>query len=348
MSRFRTLPRIMVGVVCAIAIGTVASIARDVPSSGGQMTDAADAFLASLSPELRARAAFDFDDPHRTGWFFTPRQDKDRKNTRKGVPFEELNEEQKQKALALLKTGTSAKGYEQATTIMSLEGILRDAEKKGAMVRNPDWYFVSIFGKPSKTGKWGWRIEGHHLAMSFTVSAGEVESPTPYFFGANPATVKNGPRSGLRPIPEVEDLAQALVKSLSDEQKKVAHKGDKPFPEIAENTPAAQLGAPVGIAAAKLTDGQRETLDKLLMAYLNRMPTDVASVEAKAVKDAGPDKIHFAYTGEAAPGKGYTYQIQGPTFVAQFLNVQADGFGNPNNHIHSVWRRLPADFGLRK
>jgi hypothetical protein len=26
--------------------------------------------------------------------------------------------------------------------------------------------------------------------------------------------------------------------------------------------------------------------------------------------------------------------------------MQADGSGNPANHIHSVWRRLPADFGL--
>ena len=66
----------------------------------------------------------------------------------------------------------------------------------------------------------------------------------------------------------------------------------------------------------------------------------------KAAKDAGIEKVHFAYSGEAEPGKPYTYQIQGPTFVAQFLNVQPDGSGNPNNHIHSVWRRLPSDFGL--
>jgi Protein of unknown function (DUF3500) len=309
------------------------------------MADAAEQFLDSLSPELKKKAAFDFDDPHRTGWFFTPQQDKDRNPTRKGLRFEELNEEQRKKVLAILRAGTSAHGFEQATTIMSLEEILRDVEKKGAMVRNPNWYFISVFGTPSKTGKWGWRIEGHHLSVSFTMDRGKVESPTPFFFGANPATVKVGPKAGQRAIPEVEDLARELIKSLDADQNKVALR-EKHFPEIGENTPAAKLGEPLGLPAAKLSDQQRDVLVKLLEAYANRMPASVAATELKAVKDAGIEKVHFAYSGEPEPGKGYTYQIQGPTFVVQFLNVQADGSGNANNHIHSAWRKLPMDFGL--
>jgi Protein of unknown function (DUF3500) len=347
MNRPTTLVRLAVGFVCVTGLAAVALVAREDRPAGDQMTETADQFLDSLSPELRKKASFDFDDPHRTAWFFTPQQDKDRNPTRKGLRFEEMNEEQKKKVLALLKTGTSAKGYEQATTIMSLEGILRDVEKKGAMVRNPDWYFVSIFGKPSKTGKWGWRIEGHHLSVSFTLDRGQIESPTPFFFGANPATVKNGPRSGLRALPEVEDLARELIKSLDADQAKVGLQ-PKQFPEIGENTPAAKIGDPVGLAAAKMTDKQRDTLSKLLAAYTDRMPPNVGAAEMKAVKDASIEKVYFAYAGDTEPGKGYTYQIQGPTFVAQFLNIQADGSGNPNNHIHSAWRRLPADFGLNK
>ena len=158
----------------------------------------------SRRPPAELRKANSFDDPHRTAWFL-PRS-RTRTATRPAGLRSELNEEQKKKVLALLKTGTSATGYEQATTIMSLEEILRDTEKKGTMVRNPNWYYVSIFGKPSKTGRWGWRIEGHHLSVSFTVDRGQIESPTPFFFGANPATVKAGPRTGPD-APEVEDLA---------------------------------------------------------------------------------------------------------------------------------------------
>jgi hypothetical protein len=347
MNRPTTLVKLAVGFLCIAGLAAVALIAREERPAGDQMTEAADQFLESLSADQRKKASFEFDDPHRTAWFFTPQQDKDRNSTRKGLRFEELNEEQKKKALALLKTGTSTHGYEQATTIMSLEEILRDVEKKGTMVRNPGWYFVSVFGKPSKTGKWGWRIEGHHLSVSFTLDRGQIESPTPYFFGANPAVVKNGPRAGLRTLPEVEDAARELIKSLDAEQEKVVHQA-KQFPEIAENTPAAKIGEPVGLAAARMTDKQRDTLVKLLTAYTDRMPPNVGATEMKAAKDAGIEKIYFAYGGDPEPGKPYTYQVQGPTFVAQFLNVQADSSGNAANHIHSVWRRLPADFGLNK
>lgn len=347
MNRPTTFLRLVAGLVCLAGFAAVGLIGREERPPAEKMAEAADQFLDSLTPELRKKAAYEFDDPHRTAWFFTPQQDGDRNPTRKGLRFEEMNDDQKKKALALVKTGTSARGYEQATTIMSLEGILREAEKKGKMVRNPDWYFVSVFGKPAKTGKWGWRVEGHHLSVSFTLDRGQVESPTPYFFGANPATVKNGPRAGLRTLPEVEDLARELIKSFDAGQVTAARR-DNHFPEIAENTPAARIAEPVGLAGAGMTDKQRATLLKLVEAYTNRMPPNVGAAELKAVKDAGLEKVHFAFSGEAAPGKPYTYQVQGPTFVAQFLNIQNDGSGNPNNHIHSVWRRLPADFGLNK
>jgi len=337
----------LAGVLCCItAVATVALVAREERPAGDQMVDAADGFLGSLSPELKAKASFEFDDPHRVGWFFTPQQSKDRKPTRKGVRFEELNADQKKSALALLRTGTSAKGYEQATTIMSLEEILKDVEgTKGAMVRNPNWYFISVFGKPSKTGKWGWRFEGHHMSVSFTLDKGQVDSPTPFMFGANPATVKGGPKDGLRTLPEAEIPAKELIESLDADQKKLAFQ-EKHLPEIAENTPTAKLGKPIGIPAGKFNDKQRAILMKLLEGYANRMPANVAAKELKAVRDAGIDKVHFAYSGTLEAGKGYTYQAQGPSFVVQFLNVQADGSGNPANHIHSAWRRLPSDFGL--
>jgi hypothetical protein len=75
----------------------------------------------------------------------------------------------------------------------------------------------------------------------------------------------------------------------------------------------------------------------------------VAAAELKKVEQAGFDKIHFGYCIEAdKPGKPYTYRVHGPTFVVEFLNVQADSARNPANHIHSAWRQLPADFGLEK
>jgi hypothetical protein len=229
---------------------------------------------------------------------------------------------------------------------MSLESILAELEKKGAMVRNPNWYFVSVFGEPSNTGKWGWRIEGHHLSVNVTLDKGEVVSATPVVFGANPADVRDGPRKGLQTLGEIESLAKDLITSFDAEQNKVA-KQAKQFPEIREGFPNAGVGAAVGIWPDKLTDEQKQMLRKLTEAYANRLPADVARAEIQRVRDAGVDKIHFAYCiEENKPGKPYTYRIQGPTFVVEFLNVQADSAGNPANHIHSGWRRLPSDFGV--
>jgi hypothetical protein len=333
------------------AVGGLAAIglvSQDAAPVGTHMSDAADKFIASLTEDQKKKLFFDFDDKHRVEWFFTPQQNNTTMTaTRKGLRFEELSDEQRKLALELLKTGTSKSGYNQATTIMSLETILKETEPKkdGGMIRNPNWYFVSIFGKPSKTGKWGWRFEGHHLSVNFTLDRGQLTSETPFFFGANPAEVKAGAKKGQRTLPEIEDLARELINSLDADQKKTALR-DKQFPEIGEKLVAAKPGEPVGIVGGKLSDKQKETLLKLIQAYTDRMPNAIGSAELAAVKQAGLDNVHFAYAGDPTPGKPYTYRVHGASFVVEFLNIQADGSGNPANHIHSVWRHLPSDFGL--
>ncbi len=325
----------------------VALVGRSAPDgTGARMKAAADAYLASLTPELKKKGTFGFDDEHRTKWFFTPQQDKEKKFTRKGVRLEEMTADQKKAAMNLLKSGLSAKGYEQATTIVGLENMLKELEgPKGAMVRNDGWYFVSVFGEPSNTGKWGWRFEGHHLSVNYTLDKGDVIAGAPILFGSNPAEVKEGPKKGLRPLPDIEDHVRALIKSLTAEQDKVA-KQTKHFAEIKEGQPKADVGAPVGITADKLTAEQKATLAKLLQAYADRMPEDLAAADMKKVKATPDAKLYFAYSGSATPGEGYTYRVQAPEFVVEFLNIQADSAKNPANHIHSTWRRLPSDFGL--
>ncbi len=323
-------------------------VAQSAKPTGAKMADAAKAFLSSLPADKKSEASFAFDDASRLKWYFTPQQNKEKQPLRKGLRMEHMSGEQKEAALGLLKTGLSVKGFEQATTIMSLEGLLNELEGKGgAITRNPSWYFVSIYGTPSSTGKWGWRIEGHHLSVNFTVDKGEVVAVSPIVLAANPAIVKGGPRNGLRTLPEIEITAKELIASLNQEQAKVARQA-KQLPEIREGFADAGVGDPIGIAAGKLTDDQKKMLWKVVEAYANRLPADLATLELRRVKDAGPDKIHFAYCiEENKPGKPYTYRVHGPSFVVEFLNVQGDSAKNPANHIHSGWRALPSDFALK-
>lgn len=340
------LKRTLLGLAMTALLASAAFVAREAETPGQRMVGAAEAFLGGLDAGQAKQVAFAFDDDERFRWFFTPQQ-KAGKSTRKGLPLADMSEKQQTLARALLRAGTSEAGYKKATTVISLESILAELEKGGSIVRDPAWYFFSVFGTPSKTGRWGWRVEGHHLSLNFTVDGGKVVSATPFFLGANPADVKGGKAKGTVALPESMAPYRDLVASLDEGQDKVARQ-PKVLPEIKENEKVYGRGTPVGLSAGKLNEKQQKLLWTLIDGYANRMPVDVAAAELAAIKKAGLDDVYFAYGGDpkGTPGKAYSYRVQGPTFVIEFVNEQGDSAKNPANHIHSVWRSIKGDFGL--
>src|SRR5207247_5167297 len=108
---------------------------------------------------------------------------------RKGLQLREMSPYQKHLATALVSSGLSQSGFIKAVTIMSLEDVLRGMEKDNGEKRNPEKYYFSIFGTPSETGTWGYRVEGHHISQNYTVVGGRIVDG-PSFFGANPAEVR--------------------------------------------------------------------------------------------------------------------------------------------------------------
>jgi hypothetical protein len=342
-----TVKRLALLGVLLTGLAGAAYVAKEAAAPAEDMEAAAKTFLKSLEPDQKKKAVLPFNSKERTYWNFIPMQDARRRPTRKGLPLAEMTPAQKKLAKNLVKAGTSAEGYVKATTIMSLEAILHELEAGGRTVRDPEWYFFTVFGTPAKTGKWGWRVEGHHLSLNFTLEGGKVVSATPAFFGANPARVMSGKRKGLRTLRQSEALAVELFASLDKEQKAQALQ-KKPFPEPRQKEAQAGVGEPVGLPASKMTKKQRETLKQLVEAYAERMPGPVARRQIAEVRAAGVGRIHFAFSeGKKVKGRApITYRVQGPTFVIEFLNTQSDPAGNPANHIHSVWRDLRGDFGL--
>ena len=176
------------------------------------MSAAARAFINSLSADQRARAAFAFEDEQRFDWHFIPR-------ARKGIPFKELDSAQRLLGNALMSAGLGQRGMITTATIMSLDAILREMEQGRGPVRDPELYFLSIFGDAQSDKPWGWRVEGHHVSLNFTLVEGAHIATAPAFLGANPAEVLQGPRKGLRALAPEEDLARQLIKSLDDKQR---------------------------------------------------------------------------------------------------------------------------------
>jgi len=302
--------------------------------AGRAMVESANRFLASLSPELRAKAQFKFDDAERLNWHFIPR-------TRNGLPFKEMTEAQRELARTLLKAGVQASVYAKANTIMGLEPVLKEIEQGKGPVRDSELYFVSVFGEPSTTGVWGWRFEGHHIALNFTCVKGTMIATSPSFLGANPALVKQGPQKGTRALAREEDLGRALLQSLDEKQKTVALFENVALKDIVTmNSVKADPLNPKGVPSAGMTSIQRKKLEELLGEYLLRMPDDVAEEKRQKVKAAGLDKLYFGWAGGPAVGDPHYYRVQGPTFLIEYDNTQNDA-----NHIHSVWRDFEGDFG---
>jgi hypothetical protein len=296
---------------------------------------AASNLWAALTPEQQKQAGFAFEDDERLNFHFIPRE-------RKGLPLGQMTTTQRHLAHALLSTGLSQRGFVQAMSIMSLEEILLNIEQGKGPKRDPEMYFFSIFGTPAPTGTWGWRVEGHHLALNFTVVNGRGIAGTPAFMGTNPGEVRDGPRKGLRILAEEEDLGFQLVGMLDEAQRKVAVIDAKAPDEIITGANRkAEPGEPKGIAAGELKPEQAEALRTLVSLYAHKLRPEIARSEMARIDEAGWDKVRFAWAGATEPGAGaHYYRVHGPTFLIEFDNIQ-----NNANHPHTVWRDLAGDFG---
>ena len=244
-------------------------------------------------------------------------------------------------AYALLASVLSARGLQKTAQIMSLEQILHDANPKGRFARDPKWYFISIFGKPSVKGTWGWRFEGHHLSLSFTVVDGHIGGLTPSFLGTNPGKVLDGPRKGLQVLAKEEKIARALARSLNAKQRKVAVVDEKaPADIITKADRKARRLEPLGLAASEMNKKQFTQLWTLIEEYLRNYRLDLAEEGLKHLEGLDLKMIHFAWAGSLEPGKGHYYRIQAPDLLIEYDNTQ-----NGANHVHCVVRDLKRDFG---
>lgn len=318
--------------IFTVALVSFVARAHDVAP---EMAAIANTFLATLTPEEKAKATYDFKDDERYDWHFIPRP-------RKGLPIQEMTPDQRPLAHALLASGLSHRGYFKATTIMSLEHVLFELE--GAARKQPrqsDLYFITIFGTPAATGTWGWRLEGHHVSLNFTIAEGQVVGETPSFFGSNPGEVREGPRAGLRVLAAEEDLGRKLVKSFDDEQKKVGIlAGEAPKEITSSNLRKVTPGAPAGMSYEKMNKDQRDLLVQVIHEFIENHRAELADEAWAKIVKAGLEKISFAWIGGVEPRQPHYYRVQGPTFLLEYDNTQNDA-----NHIHTVWRDFENDFG---
>jgi hypothetical protein len=293
------------------------------------------AFAGSLDQQQKEKALFAFESEERFNWNFVPM-------TRKGIAFHEMNDRQRELAMALLKAALSDQGFRKASGVLALESILREVEGRPAddRYRDPQRYYVSLFGTPSPTGLWAWRLEGHHISLNVCSEKGKVIAVTPSFFGANPAIVPRGAERGKQVLKDETELGFALINALREDQLHVARFSETaPHEIVTGNQRRAKRVQPEGILFKDLDADQKQGFLKLLNVFVLNYEFGFSSRLMARIEEAGIDKLSFSWAGSLQPGRGHYYRIQGPMLLIEYDNTQGNA-----NHVHTVVRDLNNDF----
>ena len=329
------------------------------------MGDLVSDLLATLDAGQRQAMLLNFaEEAERTFWDYTPRE-------RRGLSLRGMDRSQQQTVTRLLQTALSHRGLNTVSIIMALETILDAREDFTRPLPGRDFsnYVLTVFGLPDDREPWGWRFEGHHVSLHYTISQGLIVSPFPLFLGANPRECELAGGLSLRPLREFEDGARELLHLLDEEQQHQALlTPHAPRDIMMGNRSQVAYGMPplfavhpwqqetgasdhdlqalsldrqaTGIDARDLSPGQAAHLARLIRKYLECLPDVLAAAESQRLGNPVDRPLHFAWAGGRILGEACYYRIQAPDFLIEFDNYQNDA-----NHVHAVWRDPANDFG---
>ena len=302
----------------------------------GTMSDGPGGIELAVGYDRSALLALDYSDEARTNYVYWP-------YLRKGLPLQYMTAQQKTLTHELLNSALSAKGYLSAIQIMQLEKLLADDEVVG-FPRGTEKYTLAIFGEPDTDNHWGWRFEGHHLSLNFTLAPGEI-SVTPSFYGASPAQIRTGALAGYRTRADIHFAGLNLMNALNEDQRQQATlPGNPPF-DIVSGT----LNKPMeswdewrsieekGIALIELTAAQKQLAQRIIDEVISAYRPEISQ---SYLNQIDINALHFAWIGETTENAPHYWRLDGPDFFFEYDLVQGNG-----NHVHTVWRSKHGDFG---
>ncbi len=301
--------------------------------------DATDSFLATLTPEQRARTVYSADNDEWRKWMnqsFYVRQ---------GVSFDEMTQLQRDAALGVLRAALSAKGLRQTRDIMKLNTTLAEMADGNFDEYGEGQYFMTVMGKPSTTEPWGFQFDGHHAVINYFVLGDQVVM-TPFFAGSEPVTATTGKYKGTTILQDEQNQALSFVNALDAGQRKQAilkfdKTGDENLTEAWQDNVVLDYA---GIPAKSLSKTQQAQLLALISLYIGNMDEGHAKVKMEEVK-AQLDRTYFAWIGKTAADSVFYYRIHSPVLLIEFDHQRPVGLRHlfdPNapyhEHVHTVVR----------
>ena len=321
--------------------------ARATGVSTRPIVDAAQTFLSSLSAEQRDTALFPIATDEWRRWHNTHPN-----FMRHGLVLEDLDDTQREAALALLRASLSAAGFDTARGIMQLNHTV--GELTDSWDEYDEWlYWISIMGTPSADQPWGWQFDGHHLNVQCFILGDQVVM-TPTFMGSEPVVADAGKYAGIRVFEAEERTGLAMAQSLSAEQLAAAtidpaslFGGLLPNPispfgdRLQASSGNDNLQLPyAGIRADALSAGQQELLGEVIGTYVNRLPAGHADEWSRAIQAKLPD-TYLAWIGDVDADSVFYYRVHSPVLLIEFDHVRGIAFDNDQpsrQHIRTIVR----------
>ena len=304
-------------------------------TTGAMMTERAARVLTALDDERRQAASFPFESSTRQRWNFMGPWAKP------GIPLEKLTSGQKLAVLDLLSVALSPDGMRKAENIMVLQDVLRDLGD-GPRDRNRDRFSIAFFGTPGAGRLWGWRFEGHHLSLSFTLLGDRVVSVTPSCFSSNPNVVESGRHRGLVALDGEVTLARSLYADLGAKTRTRALISERAFGNILSTAGReARIETRQGVPLSELSQSQRDLFMRLVETYaVDHLAMDLAAIQRERIRNGDLMAAHFAWAGSDRAGEMMYYRLHGETFLIEFASLP-----NQPLHLHTVRHDLEWNLG---
>jgi hypothetical protein len=312
---------------------------RPTGASTEAVRNAAEKFIATLNPVQLGRTMYPVDDIEWRKWMnqhFYARQ---------GVCFAEMTDAQREAAFNLMRASLSSNGFELTRNIMRLNETL--AELSGDHDFLGEWlYYIQVFGKPSATEPWGWKLEGHHAIVNYFVLGDQVVM-TPLFIGSEPARATSGKYKGIEILQREQNDGLGLLLSLPEQQRTQAvlnfsKTGNNNLTEAFKDNVVIDYA---GLRTNELPAPVRQRFRDLIHLYVSNMDEEHTQVKMDEV-DRHLDNTWFTWIGGSQTDSAFYYRVQSPVVLIEFDHqrpANLSGFAKDpdkptQQHIHCVVR----------
>ncbi|KAJ4126991.1 hypothetical protein NW768_008612 [Fusarium equiseti] len=279
----------------------------------------------------------------------------------KGIRLDEVTTDVRNKVLKVLEVTLSPEGYEKALGAMRVNHFLGELVETPSIMNEYSYNFV-FFGEPSTERPWGFSFYGHHLCLNIFLYKSQIVV-SPWFTGAEPNLIDEGPYKGTRILHREEELGLKLMQSLSDEKRNVAQvyklMKDPAMPPKRWNHDDQRhlCGAyrdnrivPYeGTLVSEMTSSQQDYILGIANEFLLYLPTRARQMYLEKIKK-WLHETYFCWIGGYGDNDPFYYRIQSPVVIFEFDHHSGVFLNNEEPakfHIHTLMR-MPnrGDYGV--